>query len=213
MSMYIRTGRFISDGGDVSIPVGFIPDWLRIVEMSGGSAGIVMLEWFRQSEQIEASGAQEGFNVKEGNTEDMDDGAGIVAYDTSGEAPTISDWTTTASTNATARTNFAAGTFVRPVAKEGSVPADREAIYECVFAGTGGSTEPTWNKGIGETTVDGTTIWEAVREPLRRSGYKGFKFFGTEQTDGDSYYYIAIKSDEFNNHGDVDGWTGGVENA
>jgi hypothetical protein len=210
MANAIKTGHFESDGADVAIPLGFIPDWVRIVEISGGAAGTVIIEWFRMQEQDQASGTQEGFSIKEGTTDELADSQGIIAYDSSGEAPTVNTWTQSRSNAATARTATADGTFIRP---SSSSTTDHDTYFECVTAGTGAATEPSWNTGIGEQTTDGSTVWECVREPRRRYGYKGFLFAGEEQTDADEYYYIAIKADENEDHGDVTGWSGGVQGA
>lgn len=208
----IRGGKFISDGGDVYIPVGFIPDYVRVTKL-GGDTAVEFFEWLRYSEANESAGKQDGISVKEGVTAEMNENLGIAAYDSSGEAPTITPWTQAVGSAASARTNTADGTFVKPVADRGSNPPDRELMFECITAGTSGATEPTWNRGIGETTLDGTTLWECVREPRRRYGYKGFFFDETEQTDSDIFYYVAMKFDEFVDHGDVDGWTNGIENS
>ena len=210
MSMYIKGGRFISDGSDVAIPVGFVPDYVRVMSMNGGDTGVEYFEWYRHQEDTEASGTQEGISRKEGVTADMADGAGIVEYDTSGSAPTITSWTTSVSSGATAKTSTAVGTYVKPST---SSSADRELVFECVTAGTGGSTEPTWNTGIGEYTTDGSTVFECVRPPKRASGYKGFLFYGDAQTNSDVYYWHAFKFDEFVDEGDVDGWPSGVKNG
>lgn len=41
--------------------------------------------------------------------------------------------------------------------------SDNGAHFQCIESGTSGSSEPTWNTTIGETTSDGGVTWEAIR--------------------------------------------------
>lgn len=47
------------------------------------------------------------------------------------------------------------GDMVRP-----TTPNNR--VFKCTTAGTTGSSEPTWDTGIGNTTNDGSVVWETV---------------------------------------------------
>lgn len=65
----------------------------------------------------------------------------------------------TASTWA-ASTAYAVGDVVFPTSSNGFV-------YECVTAGTSGSSEPTWPTTLGQQVTDGTVTWEARQVPGR----------------------------------------------
>lgn len=196
--------RWIADGGIVNIPVGYIPDHVRIYEL-GADTAILLYEFFRKQSE-EASGKQEGISIFEGVTANLGDSAGITAYDTSGTQPAVLQYTVARSTAATARTATAKGTFIHP---SDSSPTDRDAIFECVVAGTG-SAEPTWPAGIGEQVLDGTVRWERVNQAKFASGYKGFSIAAALQTDGRIMYAICSKATEVVDLGDVDGWVDGV---
>jgi len=215
----IKIGHFLGDGGDVYLPIGFVPDYLRMcdIDSTTTNAAVCIHEWFERQEDDEATGSQEGWALglaTLGYTTLHADGLGIVAYDTGSQAPTIGVWT--ASTAYTARSATADGSFVKGTTSGTDnlgQAVDREAIFECVTAGTSGTTEPTWPTAIGDNSaLDGTTaIWQRVNEPLRRGGYQGVKIDETIQTNTHEYYYIAIKADDSIDHGDVDGWTGGID--
>lgn len=48
------------------------------------------------------------------------------------------------------------GNMVKPAVQNG-------VWYQCTVAGTSGSSEPTWDVTIGNTTTDGTATWTAIR--------------------------------------------------
>jgi hypothetical protein len=207
----IKVGHFEPDGSDVYIPVGFIPSYVRLVEM--GATNPICYEWWSSQETDEASGSQEGMIDTGGTKTKAADAGGIVAYDTGTEGPTINDYTVARSTAATARTASAAGTFLRPsttgTIKDGSA-ADRHLVFECVTAGTG-SAEPTWPTAVGEQVTDGTTVFELVVEPTLRRGYQGFFVPTALMTDGQEMYYVALEADSDVDHGDVTSWGSGIE--
>jgi hypothetical protein len=215
----IRVGHWEADGGDVNIPLGFIPDYMRVVEV--GVTNPNMYEWFERQEDDEASGAQEG-NILTGSTgvvTQSADSQGITAYDTGSQQPAagtgagqLQEWT--ASQSYTARTATAAGSYAKPTVgatdDTGGV-ADRDAIFECVTSGTSGSTEPTWPSAIGGQVLDSTPVWEKVNTATFRGGYQGVVVANEIQTNSREYYYLAIKAHDSVDHGDVDGWSGGVD--
>jgi len=213
----IKVGHFLGDGGVVNLPIGFIPDYFRLCDIDSTvtNAAVAIHEWFRDMESHEASGSQEGWALglaTLGYTTLHADDAGISAYNSGSQSPTINEWTQARSTAATARTATAAGTYIKPTvgADSDTGTADRDAVYECVTAGTGGSTEPTWPTSDGEQVTDGTTVWEKVNVSKVRTGYQGVVIEDDIQTDSHEYYYLAIMADESVDHGDVDGWASGV---
>jgi hypothetical protein len=208
----IAVGHYEQDGGLVYIPIGFIPDYLLLCDL-GADTAIVFYHWWERQEDDEASGKQEGVSVTEGVTANLADSGGITAYDTGTEAPTVNSWTTARSTAATARTATANGTFIKPTTSgllDTGEAADISLVFECVTAGTGGSSEPAWNPSVGENTVDGSTVWECIPEPTVRKGYKGVAVAAALQTDGQEMYYLGFQADSSEDLGDSGDWTDGV---
>jgi len=211
MGTQIKVGHWEADGGLVNIPLGFVPNHIRIVQFDSNT-NIMVYEWFKAQESNEASGSQEGISYAEGVTANLADAGGITAYNTGTEGPTVTSWTTSVSTAATAKTATAPGTYVKPAVSTSLNAADRSAIFECVTAGTGSATEPTWaTVEIGGQILDGSTVWERVNTPTGREGYQGVVVAAGIQTDGDECYYVATLSHDDVDHGDVNGWTSGIE--
>lgn len=208
----IIVGHFEADGGIIYLPVGFIPDYFRLVDYHTNT-NIIVYEWWERMEDDQASGKKEGISYTEGVTANLADDAGITAYDSGSESPTVTTWTESVSNAATARTATAKGTFVKPSTSgtdDTGADADRSAIFECVTAGTSSGTEPTWPSAIGGQVLDGTTLFERVNEANVRAGYQGVCIQDNINTNGQEMYYLAIQADDSVDHGDVDGWTGGI---
>ncbi len=204
----IKVGHFEPDGELIYLPVGFIPDYFTMHELGGGDGAVVQTIWFKAQEIDEASGEQEGWTNTEGTTDVLADAGGITAYDVGSQAPTITTWTTAVGTAATARTATAAGTYVKPSVAS---TTDRSAIFECVTAGTSAATEPTWPDDVDGQVTDGTTVWERVDKSLERQGYQGVCIAAALMTNGQEMYYLALQAIQSIDHGDVVGWTDGVD--
>lgn len=208
----IRTGHWIADAADVHIPLGFIPDFIHIVDINAGST--LYYDWFQRMESDLASGSQEGISDSGGTKALLADAAGITAYNTGTQTPTVSGWTSDNSTNATARTATAPGTFLKATVgalNDAGQVVDREAIFECVTAGTSSGTEPTWPSRIGGQVLDSDVLFEMVNEAKFRKGYQGVTVADNIQSNGREYFYYALKAHDSVNHGDVDGWTDGID--
>ena len=209
----IRVGHFEADGALINLPLGFIPDYFQLVDFHTDT-NIEINHWWERMEDDQASGKQEGFSVKEGVTANLADAGGITAYNTGSQSPTVNEWTTARATAATARSGTAAGTFIKPtvgaVDDTGGV-ADRDAIFECVTAGTGLATEPAWPSAIGGQVLDSSVLWEKVNEATLRIGYQGVVIAAALMTDGQECYYLALKAHDSVDHGDVVGWTNGID--
>jgi hypothetical protein len=213
----ITTCHWEQDGGLVYIPLGFVPNWVRLIDYHTDT-NIVSYEWFNLMETDQATGKQEGISFTEGVTANLADDGGIVAYQAASQIPTISAWTEAVSTAATARTATAHGTYVKATvsgADDAGLTVGREAIFECVTAGTGGSTEPTWPSIAGDQVTDNSVVWERVDHDvvLTQGGYDGIRVSASIQTNGQEMYCLAIKSDNNYDLGDVDGWSSGVQGA
>ncbi|KKN19559.1 hypothetical protein LCGC14_0944450 [marine sediment metagenome] len=213
-----RVGHWEADGGDVNIPLGFVPDYVKIIELNAGST--IFYHWFERMEDDEATGSQEGVSDTGGTKALLADDAGIKAFSTGSQSPVsgtgagqLSEWA--ASTSYTAKTSTARGSFVRGTVgalnNTGQV-VDREAIFEAVIGGTSGSSEPTWPSAVGDQVLDSTPVWELVVDiPVQRTGYQGFVVADNIQTNGREYYYLALKAHDSIDHGDVDGWPSGTD--
>lgn len=201
----IKTGHYEQDGGIINLPLGFIPDYIELANRDGTNT--TFYKWYREMSK-EATGSQEGISITEGTTADMADDAGIVAFNTGSEGPTVTTWTQSVGSAATARTATAAGTYVKPSVAS---TADRGSIFECVTAGTSAATEPTWPAADGEQVTDGTTVWEKVNVSKQRGGYQGVVVQDNIQTDGQEMYYFAVQANQSVDHGDVNGWTDGTD--
>ena len=210
MSNQIKVGRFTPDGStDIALPIGFIPDYIRFEEV-GEATSPNVITWFR-AQEADATGDRAGqyLTGTSGIITKLADAAGIAAYDTGSQAPTIQEWTQTRATNATARTATAAGTYIKPTV---SSAGDRGSIFECVTAATGGATEPTWPVVDGENVTDGTVVWKKVNVSLQRGGYQGVVIAAAvAATNGTDMFYLAVGADQSVDHGDVDGWTDGID--
>ena len=204
----IKVGNFLADGGLINLPIGFTPDYFQMHDVGEGT-NPDMVQWFKRQQVNSASGEQEGMLTtgSSGVVTLLADAGGITAYDTGSQIPTIEEWTEARSTAATARTATAAGTYIKPTV---SSDADRGSIFECVTAGTGDSTEPTWPASDGENVLDGSTVWQKVNVSKQRAGYQGVVIAAALMTNGREMYYVALAGDSVD-HGDVDGWASGVD--
>lgn len=203
------------DGSDVYLPLGFIPDWVRLCEL--GATNPIFHEWWEMMEDDEASGSQEGVTIATGssNNAKIADSQGIIAYDTAAQLPTVTNWS--AGLTVVARAVGVHGTYIRPsVAGAAAQGIDREAIFEVVTNTTTGTTEPTWPAAIGARVSDNhgsPVVYERVNVALERIGYQGIVVANELQTDGQEMYGIAIQADHSLDLEDVAGWTGGVYGA
>lgn len=210
----IKVGHFEPDGGLINLPLGFIPDRFDMDEV--GTTNPDHVRWYRSQEQDEASGSQEGMitNGADGVITKLADAGGITAYETGVQTPTIQEWTEARATAATARTATAPGTYIKATvgaSNDVSGIADRGSIFECVTAGTGASTEPTWPTADGENVTDNSVVWQKVNVNLQRGGYQGVVIAAALMTNGQEIYYEAVQSNQSVDHGDVDGWTDGID--
>ncbi len=214
----IKVGHFEPDGGLINLPLGFIPDYFTMHELGGGDAAVVQTIWFRAQESDEASGEQEGWTNTEGTTDVLADAGGITAYNTGSQIPQIGIWEASNTTVDTrdgttltvvARTATKPGTYINPTV--GST-GDRGAVFECVTAGTTAATEPDWNNvAVGANVTDNSMVWQRVDKSLQRGGYQGIVIAAALMTNGQEMYYLALQSDQSVDHGDVDGWTSGID--
>jgi len=202
----IKVGHFEPDGGLINLPLGFIPDYFMMAEM--GATNPLFYHWWRAQESDEASGSQEGILDSGGTKTKLSDAGGITAYSTGAQTPTIEEWTTARASAATARTATAPGTYIKPTVAN---VADRGSIFECVTAGTGGGTEPTWPVADGENVTDNSVVWQKVNVSLQRGGYQGVVIAAALMTDGQEMYYTALQANQRVDHQDVDGWTDGID--
>lgn len=205
--MQSKLVKFTGDNGAVYIPLGFIPDWVEMIYRGASSTNAVVYKW--NSLLAELGTVIDGWSLTDGVDAEIASGSGIATYNSASQLPTITTWTTSVSTAATARTSTAHGTYVRPTADSGY---DQSAIFECVTAGTGSATEPTWANAPAEgyQLTDGTTVWERVIVPTERIGYQGIGIAASVVGNDYEAYILAQKVDEVIDYGDVVGWTDGI---
>ncbi len=217
MGNQIKVGHYEADDGLINLPIGFIPDVFDMDEV--GTTNPDHIRWYKRQEQDEASGSQEGMitNGADGVISKLGDAAGITAYEASSQRPSIGIWEASNTTvddrqgntiTVVARTATAPGTYINPTV--GST-TDRHALFECVTAGTTGSTEPTWPDAIGENVTDNSMVWQRVDVSLQRGGYQGVIIAAALNTNGQEWYYEAKQTSQNVDHGDVDGWTDGID--
>lgn len=206
----IVIGHFEPDGEDFYLPLGFKPDYFKLVEI--GATNILEHSFFGLQESDEASGKQEGIKDDgDGTKSHPSAGQGFAAYDAEAGGPTITRWS--AGATVVAKTATAHGTYMKPST---SSTMDKEAVFEVLANTTTGTTEPTWPAGIGEQVSDNhgsPVVYERVNVPTVRVGYQGVLIPGELQTDAQEMYYVAIEADKTIDHGDVDSWSGGVFGA
>jgi hypothetical protein len=203
MNDNIKVGNFTADGGLINLPLGYIPDYFQLHNVGEGT-NPNMYQWFRAQEQVMGTTMQEGMITTgtSGIVTLAAADAGIIAYDTGAEAPSIATWTQTLADAAAAGAYFKAS-----VASD----ADRGSIFELTTAGTGTAVEPTWPEADGATVTDGTNVFTKVNVSKQRIGYQGVVIQDNIQTDGEENFYLALKAIQSIDHGDVDGWTDGID--
>jgi hypothetical protein len=201
----IVVGHFEADGGLIYLPIGFKPDYFRMVDYHTDT-NIIVYEWWGRMEDDQASGKKEGISYTEGVTANLADDGGFAAYDT-GAQKSIDDWA--------ASTAYVVNDLVKPTSSgtdDNGLTCDRSAIYKCVTAGTSDSSEPVWPSAF-ETDgpSDNGVVWQRVGdEAVYRYGYQGVRIDDALMTDGQEVYYMAILADAVRDHGDVAGWSGGI---
>jgi len=72
-----------------------------------------------------------------------------------------------------ASTDYSVGDYVRPTSANGY-------NYECISAGTSGSSEPTWPTTIGDTVTDGGVTWRCVSMRGNNNIIIGYDIEGSE---------------------------------
>ena len=211
--MDIKTGYFQSDGNAVNIILGFVPDFLELIEDTEATSPFL----FKWSKSYSESGLTDVFGwLLTGTTGIVTccaDGAnGIEAFDESGvyvmiESPVPGKgniataapvFTEALSTAGTARTGTAIGQIVRPPVRNGYV-------YEMTVAGTYAA-EPVWPTTPGESVMEagGDVYWTCRNEHVVRGGGKGFTFGATAQTDGHYVHFKAVRTDKDRYIGNAD---------
>lgn len=218
MSNQIKVGHYEADDALINLPLGFIPDVFDMDELTTANPDHV--RWYRAQQADEASANRQGVitNGADGVITRLSAGNGITAYDTSSQRPAIGIWEASSATiderdgtslTITARSVTAPGTYVNPTVGSDQ---DRQAIFECVaVSGNTGATEPTWPDSIDENVVDGSVTWKRVDVSLQRGGYQGVIIATALNTNGQEWYYEAKQADQSVDHGDVDGWTDGID--
>ena len=217
MTNRIKVGHYEADNDLINLHLGFIPDVFDMDEVATSQPDHI--RWYRQQEIAEADAAQGGMRTdgNSGQISKLSASNGIIAYDTSSQIPPIGIWEGSSGTIDTrdgvtltvaARTSTAPGTYVNPTVGSST---DRQAVFECVTLGTTASSEPTWPDSIGENVTDGSMVCKRVDVSLQRGGYQGVVISANLNTNGQEWQYEAKQADQSIDHGDVEGWTSGID--
>jgi hypothetical protein len=223
--MRLVTGHWEGDGGDVYLPIGFIPNYFMMC-LWYTDTNCVFTHWWSSAYYDSASGYKEGIKVAEGVTDTLADSGGIAPYDTGSVGPTVTLYTSVSGTP-TAKTTTAHGTYCKPTGNTNNVdgvPADKSAIFECITGsgsvsaayepgGSGGAAK--WPVVEGDLVTDGASnVWQLTKTvSLTEVGYQGVLIVAALQTDAREYFFNAFQADEDTDFGDVVGWTGGIKGA
>jgi len=209
--MKVVSGTFIASGSATNVECGFEPDYVELYSaLSGTELGFKFFKCLADA----ATSGQYGIAIA--NAGDVSvcasAAAGIATYNTAAnkvliESPVIgtgkvavsvTDWTSSVSTAATARSTTAIGTVVRPTTHNGRV-------YECTTAGTSSGTEPTtWTTTVGGTVTDNDVVFTCREEETIREGCQGFTVGADIATDSEIWVFKAEKHDMTGNLGDAD---------
>ena len=209
--MKVVSGTFIASDAAVNVECGFVPDYFEAISAVGGTE--LVHRWYKCLADAETTGqyglVDDGAGVI---THNASAAAGIIAYSTAAnkvlvESPvpgtgkiavSITDWTSSVSTAATARSATAIGTMVRPTTHNGRV-------YECTTAGTSSGTEPTtWTTTVGGTVTDNDVVFTCREEETVREGCHGVTIGVDKSTNSEIWVFKAEKHDMTGNLGDAD---------
>ena len=209
--MDIKTGYFQSDGNATNIILGFVPDFVRVMEDMEGTNGSI-IEWSRS---YSLSGLTDVHGtVLTGSSGVVTRAAaaanGIKAFDSSGDYVMVESPIPGVGNKATAVQVWAVG--ITPVARAGAVigtilrPVTRNGyVYECTtLTGIIAGAQPTWPTVPGTSVTDAdSNVWTCRNEHVVRGGGKGFTLGATCQTNGHYCQFIAYKTDKDRYLGDA----------
>lgn len=202
--------RFIADGAAVNIALGFIPDFADLyVNITGTNPNLI--HYSRQLEDTQTMYGILHTGVSGVMTRLTSAATGLKALNSKfhqvmidspvpgkGEvACDVANWTSTVSTNATARDATSIGTIVRPTTHNGYV-------YECTTAGTSSGTEPTtWTTTPGNTVTDSDVVFTCREEKIITKGAQGLTVGADVASDNQVCTLIAWALGTDRNAGDA----------
>jgi hypothetical protein len=187
--LYIATGSFTaaSSAAAVNVNCGFVPDYVKLINVAATARQIATVEWFRGS-MGEAAYLKETIVVDSGSTGDKSleyvSSSGLTKLDTYVAKPTC--WKPA--------TAYAVGDIVHPTTLNGY-------YYKCSVAGTSNATyalEPTWGTTVGGNTTETITIyWVCYKEtdlPVMRTPLKGFTVPAALQINSTVCHWLAMRN-------------------
>lgn len=200
-----NTGSFISDGTELNVDVGFIPDLVIALEGQEESNPQMHI-WAR--ERVDAASAQGQFGFVRAGTGTITEHAaavnGFEALDAQAlrlllPNPAGGDDLAVAlpiafvanTAQPTARTSTALGSVTKP-----SSGNENGLVAECTTSTGVYGTEPTWPTSPGDTVSDGNNVWTMREEKIVDRGIKGFTLGATGQTDSDEWTWFAWAADK-----------------
>lgn len=185
----IKIGSFTATASTATIKninCGFIPDYVKLINLSATAADVQVVEWFREA-MGDAKFVKHTIVADNGSTGNKSSeyvaSGGITVLDTVVKEPAA--WV--------ASTAYVVGDIVRPTVNNGY-------FYKCTTAGTSGSSEPTWGTTVGGTTSD-TAVWTCYNQddlPVRQVQKQGFTIPVALQNESDVCCWMAIRTSDEN---------------
>lgn len=176
--------KFTGAGATKNINVGFVPDYVEIIELAGTNSNVY--KWSRkQHDEGAASSGKYGLKMTGATgvyTYNGSAAAGIVPLSAaSSPSPVPTRWAAT--------TNYALGDYVKPTTNNGF-------IYKVTTdGGSSGATEPTWPTTVGDTVVDDGITWTCCEDAQAASGQYGIQLGASLATNAVDFLVIAHRAD------------------
>lgn len=173
----------------VNIDCGFIPDYVKLINLSATAADVSVVEWFREA-MGSAKYVKHTIVADNGSTgnksSEYASSGGLTVLDTVVKEP--SRWI--------ASTAYVVGDIVRPTVNNGY-------FYKCSTAGTSHTSEPTWGTTVAGTTSEGggTCVWTCYNQgdlPVRQVKRQGFTIPAALQNESDVCCWMAVRSNDEN---------------
>jgi len=214
---HFRTGHFEADGNAVNLDLGFVPDYIKIINTGAADTEVFMLEWFR-----EFGDAKDIWHYKLNNDggDDVDSpvkkasGGYVSAYDSAviGNRKSVTfDYTGGAAEDlltVAAGHGFVQNERVKLVGSGGLATGlnDRTIYFVHVLSVTTFKLMDAKDGDFVEFTSDGTApnyVFSVDNLETNSDGGQGVTISASFMDNGDEIYYMAVKADRDVDHGDA----------
>lgn len=213
----VRTGHFEANGSAVNLILGFVPDYIKIINVNAADTEVFMLEWFR-----EFGDAKDIWHYKLNNDggDDVDSpvkkssGGYVSEFDSSaiGNRKSVTfDYTGGAAEDlltVAAGHGFVENERVKLVASGGLATGvnDRTIYFVHVLSATTFQLMDAKDGDTVEMTSDGTApnyVFSVDNLETNSDGGQGVTISASFMDDGDEIFYFALKADRDTDHGDA----------